>query len=165
MRVVELSWCVAGSSGTARSGLPYAWNIVGLQSGEMVYRRCCSAMRERPPSSSSRRSALVAFESLRYLTGFEPLRAAGANVVLDLKTSLIPGWQPFAAAPGAGPLRASRAGASAEPQAQDESSPRLFSTSNEGLAQPLRSLDVTAPGWVHRVSVLGRSLSGSSLRR
>ncbi|WUI03576.1 ThiF family adenylyltransferase [Spirillospora sp. NBC_00431] len=40
--------------------------------------------------------SLVAFEALRYLTGFEPPRAAGSYVVLDLETGLVPRWEPFA---------------------------------------------------------------------
>jgi molybdopterin/thiamine biosynthesis adenylyltransferase len=43
--------------------------------------------------------SLVAYEALRYLTGFEPPRAAGARVVLDLRTGLVPTWQPFARHP------------------------------------------------------------------
>ncbi|MFI0451158.1 HesA/MoeB/ThiF family protein [Actinomadura sp. 6N118] len=39
--------------------------------------------------------SLVAYEALRYLTGFEPPRAAGAYVVLDLHTGLVPEWQPI----------------------------------------------------------------------
>jgi molybdopterin/thiamine biosynthesis adenylyltransferase len=39
--------------------------------------------------------SLIAYEALRYLTGFEPPRAAGAQVVLDLRTGLVPTWQPF----------------------------------------------------------------------
>jgi molybdopterin/thiamine biosynthesis adenylyltransferase len=43
--------------------------------------------------------SLIAYEALRYLTGFEPPRAAGAQVVLDLRTGLVPTWQPFARDP------------------------------------------------------------------
>lgn len=43
--------------------------------------------------------SLIAYEALRYLTGFEPPRAAGAQVVLDLQTGLVPTWQPFALDP------------------------------------------------------------------
>ncbi|MEV0055885.1 hypothetical protein AB0H34_35985 [Saccharopolyspora shandongensis] len=43
--------------------------------------------------------SLVAYEGLRYLTGFEPPRAANANVVLDLRSGLIPTWEPFADSP------------------------------------------------------------------
>ncbi|HEX6342195.1 ThiF family adenylyltransferase [Umezawaea sp.] len=39
--------------------------------------------------------SLMAYEALRYLSGFEPPRAAGAQVVLDLRTGLVPTWQPF----------------------------------------------------------------------
>ena len=39
--------------------------------------------------------SLIAYEALRYLTGFEPPRAAGAQVILDLRTGLVPTWQPF----------------------------------------------------------------------
>ncbi len=39
--------------------------------------------------------SLIAYEALRYLTGFEPPRAAGAHVILDLRTGLVPTWQPF----------------------------------------------------------------------
>jgi len=39
--------------------------------------------------------SLIAYEALRYLTGFEPPRAAGAQVALDLRTGLVPTWQPF----------------------------------------------------------------------
>lgn len=39
--------------------------------------------------------SLVAYEALRYLTGFEPPRAAGAYVLLDLRTGLQPQWEPF----------------------------------------------------------------------
>jgi len=39
--------------------------------------------------------SLIAYEALRYLTGFEPPRAAGAWVALDLRTGLVPTWQPF----------------------------------------------------------------------
>lgn len=40
--------------------------------------------------------SLVAYETLRYLTGFEPPRAAGSYVKLDLRTGLTPQWEPFA---------------------------------------------------------------------
>jgi molybdopterin/thiamine biosynthesis adenylyltransferase len=43
--------------------------------------------------------SLIAYEALRYLTGFEPPRAAGAQVILDLRTGLVPTWQPFARDP------------------------------------------------------------------
>ncbi|WP_433469356.1 HesA/MoeB/ThiF family protein [Spirillospora sp. CA-128828] len=43
--------------------------------------------------------SLVAYEALRYLTGFEPPRAAGAHIVLDLETGLVPRWEPFAEDP------------------------------------------------------------------
>jgi len=43
--------------------------------------------------------SLIAYEALRYLTGFEPPRAAGAQVLLDLRTGLVPTWQPFARDP------------------------------------------------------------------
>jgi hypothetical protein len=39
--------------------------------------------------------SLIAYEALRYLTKFEPPRAAGAWVVLDLRAGLIPVWEPF----------------------------------------------------------------------
>jgi molybdopterin/thiamine biosynthesis adenylyltransferase len=39
--------------------------------------------------------SLIAFEAQRHLTGFEPPRAAGGRVVLDLRTGLAPEWQPF----------------------------------------------------------------------
>lgn len=39
--------------------------------------------------------SLIAYEALRYLSGFEPPRAAGAQVVLDLRTGLVPVWQQF----------------------------------------------------------------------
>jgi molybdopterin/thiamine biosynthesis adenylyltransferase len=39
--------------------------------------------------------SLIAYEALRYLTGFEPPRAAGSFVVLDLRTGLVPEWDPF----------------------------------------------------------------------
>ncbi|MBB4907397.1 HesA/MoeB/ThiF family protein [Actinophytocola algeriensis] len=39
--------------------------------------------------------SLIAYEALRYLSGFEPPRAAGAQVVVDLRTGLVPVWQPF----------------------------------------------------------------------
>ncbi|WP_188197406.1 HesA/MoeB/ThiF family protein [Nonomuraea sp. SYSU D8015] len=39
--------------------------------------------------------SLIAYEALRYLTGFEPPRAAGARVMLDLRTGLVPVWEPF----------------------------------------------------------------------
>ncbi|MPZ84360.1 MAG: ThiF family adenylyltransferase [Actinophytocola sp.] len=44
--------------------------------------------------------SLIAYEALRYLTGFEPPRAAGTQVVLDMRTGLMPTWQPFARDPG-----------------------------------------------------------------
>jgi molybdopterin/thiamine biosynthesis adenylyltransferase len=44
--------------------------------------------------------SLIAYEALRYLTGFEPPRAAGAQVVLDLRTGLVATWQPFSRDPG-----------------------------------------------------------------
>ncbi|MDP4511874.1 hypothetical protein Q9G87_58815 [Nonomuraea sp. G32] len=37
--------------------------------------------------------SLVAYEALRYLTGFEPPRAAGTIVQLDLHTGLTPRYQ------------------------------------------------------------------------
>jgi molybdopterin/thiamine biosynthesis adenylyltransferase len=40
--------------------------------------------------------SLVGYEALRYLTGFEPPRAAGAYVKLDLRTGLTPEREPFA---------------------------------------------------------------------
>jgi molybdopterin/thiamine biosynthesis adenylyltransferase len=40
--------------------------------------------------------SLIAYEALRYLTGFEPPRAAGAQVQLDLRTGLMPVREPFA---------------------------------------------------------------------
>ncbi|MFD5316052.1 HesA/MoeB/ThiF family protein [Streptomyces sp. NPDC127098] len=43
--------------------------------------------------------SLVAFEAKRHLTGFEPPRAAGGRVVLDLREGLVPEWQPFVADP------------------------------------------------------------------
>lgn len=43
--------------------------------------------------------SLVAYEALRYLTGFEPPRAAGVQVAFDLRTGLLPTWQPFARDP------------------------------------------------------------------
>jgi molybdopterin-synthase adenylyltransferase len=43
--------------------------------------------------------SLLAYEVLRYVTGFEPPRAAGAYVKLDLRTGLVPQWEPFAADP------------------------------------------------------------------
>jgi hypothetical protein len=43
--------------------------------------------------------SLVAYEALRYLTGFEPPRAAGTNIVLDLRTGLTPEREPFAESP------------------------------------------------------------------
>jgi molybdopterin-synthase adenylyltransferase len=43
--------------------------------------------------------SLIAYEALRYLTGIEPPRAAGARVVLDLRNGLVPTWQPFARDP------------------------------------------------------------------
>jgi molybdopterin/thiamine biosynthesis adenylyltransferase len=39
--------------------------------------------------------SLVAYEALRYLTGFEPPRAAGTIVQLDLRTGLTPHYQPI----------------------------------------------------------------------
>ncbi|GAB2934849.1 HesA/MoeB/ThiF family protein [Streptomyces mayteni] len=39
--------------------------------------------------------SLVAFEAKRHLTGFEPPRAAGGRIVLDLREGLAPSWQPF----------------------------------------------------------------------
>ncbi|MFI7616585.1 HesA/MoeB/ThiF family protein [Nonomuraea terrae] len=39
--------------------------------------------------------SLIAYEALRYLTAFEPPRAAGARVMLDLRTGLVPVWEPF----------------------------------------------------------------------
>ena len=39
--------------------------------------------------------SLIAYEALRYLTGFEPPRAAGAQVLLDLRTGLVPVRRPF----------------------------------------------------------------------
>jgi molybdopterin-synthase adenylyltransferase len=39
--------------------------------------------------------SLIAYEAMRYLTGFEPPRAAGSYVVLDLRTGLVPQWQPI----------------------------------------------------------------------
>lgn len=44
--------------------------------------------------------SLVAYEALRYLTRFEEPRAAGANIVLDLKTGLVPERRPFTRDPG-----------------------------------------------------------------
>ncbi|GAB2571529.1 ThiF family adenylyltransferase [Streptomyces capparidis] len=60
--------------------------------------------------------SLIAYEAMRYLTGFEPPRAAGTRVVLDLKTGLTPEWQPFTRNPDCpvcaqAPLRAAGAGA------------------------------------------------------
>jgi molybdopterin-synthase adenylyltransferase len=43
--------------------------------------------------------SLLAYEVLRYITGFEPPRAAGAYVKLDLRTGLVPKWEPFTADP------------------------------------------------------------------
>ncbi|MEU1542502.1 ThiF family adenylyltransferase [Actinacidiphila glaucinigra] len=39
--------------------------------------------------------SLIAYEALRYLTGFEPPRAAGRRVVLDLRTGLTAEWHRF----------------------------------------------------------------------
>ncbi|MDT0345096.1 HesA/MoeB/ThiF family protein [Streptomyces litchfieldiae] len=39
--------------------------------------------------------SLVAVEAQRYLTGFEPPRAAGARVILDLRNGLVPEWRPI----------------------------------------------------------------------
>jgi hypothetical protein len=44
-------------------------------------------------------SGPTAYEALRYLTAFEPPRAAGAHVVLDLETGLVPRRVPFAGDP------------------------------------------------------------------
>jgi hypothetical protein len=44
--------------------------------------------------------SLIAYEALRYLTGFEPPRAAGSRVVVDLRTGLTPTWHPFTRDPG-----------------------------------------------------------------
>jgi molybdopterin/thiamine biosynthesis adenylyltransferase len=43
--------------------------------------------------------SLIAYEALRYLTGFEPPQAAGAYVVLDLRSGLLPTRQPFSRDP------------------------------------------------------------------
>lgn len=40
--------------------------------------------------------SLVACEAVRYLTGFEPPRAAGTWVTLDLRSGLVPVWRPIA---------------------------------------------------------------------
>ncbi|MFF0243443.1 ThiF family adenylyltransferase [Streptosporangium sandarakinum] len=39
--------------------------------------------------------SLLAFEAQRYLTGYEPPRAAGFRVTLDLRQGLVPEWQPL----------------------------------------------------------------------
>ncbi|MCK2214887.1 ThiF family adenylyltransferase [Actinomadura sp. ATCC 31491] len=39
--------------------------------------------------------SLLAFEAQRYLTGYEPPRAAGYRVTLDLREGLTPEWQPL----------------------------------------------------------------------
>ncbi|MFJ2030857.1 HesA/MoeB/ThiF family protein [Streptosporangium sp. NPDC087985] len=39
--------------------------------------------------------SLLAFEAQRYLTGYEPPRAAGFRVTLDLREGLVPEWQPL----------------------------------------------------------------------
>ncbi|WP_043633348.1 HesA/MoeB/ThiF family protein [Nonomuraea candida] len=39
--------------------------------------------------------SLLALEAQRYLTGYEPPRAAGRRVTLDLRTGLVPEWQPL----------------------------------------------------------------------
>ncbi|MGP3969075.1 HesA/MoeB/ThiF family protein [Streptomyces sp. 6N223] len=44
--------------------------------------------------------SLIAFEAQRHLSGFEPPRAAGGRVVLDLREGLAPTWQPFTRDPG-----------------------------------------------------------------
>lgn len=44
--------------------------------------------------------SLIAYEALRYLTGFETPRAAGSRVVVDLRAGLTPTWHPFARDPG-----------------------------------------------------------------
>ncbi|WP_432190356.1 HesA/MoeB/ThiF family protein [Streptomyces sp. Tue6028] len=43
--------------------------------------------------------SLIAYEAMRYLTGFEPPQAAGVRVVLDLRTGLTPERQPFSQDP------------------------------------------------------------------
>lgn len=43
--------------------------------------------------------SLIAYEAMRYLTGFEPPRAAGSYVLLDLRTGLVPEWQPILSDP------------------------------------------------------------------
>ncbi|MFC5816954.1 HesA/MoeB/ThiF family protein [Nonomuraea harbinensis] len=44
--------------------------------------------------------SLIAFEALRYLTGFEPPQAAGGRVTLDLRDGLRASWEPFPRDPG-----------------------------------------------------------------
>jgi molybdopterin-synthase adenylyltransferase len=39
--------------------------------------------------------SLIAYEALRYLTGFEAPQAAGKFVTLDLRAGLMPSWDPF----------------------------------------------------------------------
>ncbi|WP_336207260.1 HesA/MoeB/ThiF family protein [Nonomuraea sp. LPB2021202275-12-8] len=43
--------------------------------------------------------SLLAFEAQRYLTGYEPPRAAGFRVTLDLRKGLLPEWQALPANP------------------------------------------------------------------